>query len=235
MSSMDHPTGTLPTLTDSLSGDRVKESSSLSLSPLRLQDDQTSTTAEDQRIQQINHETETDFESTTTTYKAKTRMGSTASSVFTVNVTGVSLGDASVDPNNTVFEIYLMMCDKSGGRGKITGDHGAVRISRTNISGSFAALIVCNLRIVGSHGTFLSASFDKFFSPKQMNIQILFTDHSGFLYSNFFEQERHPDLYNHSKFDRIVSIVMWTLPYYTINVHFKSFSTGFISLTPMDL
>ena len=122
-------------------------------------------------------------------------MGSTASSVFTVNVTGVSLGDASVDPNNTVFEIYLMMCDKSGGRGKITGDHGAERISRTNISGSFAALIVCNLRIVGSHGTFLSASFDKFFSPKQMNIQILFTDHSGFLHSNFFEQERHPDLY----------------------------------------
>ena len=96
MFNMDHPTGTT-------SGDRVKESSSLSLSPLRHQDDQTSTTAEDQRIQQISHETETDLESTTTTYTAKTRMGSTASTVSTVSVTGVSLGDASVDPNNTVF------------------------------------------------------------------------------------------------------------------------------------
>ena len=127
----------------------------------------------------------------------------------------------------TLFEIDLMMCDKSGRRGNITGDHGAVRISRTNISGSFAALIVCNLRIVGSHGTFLSASFDKFFSPKQMNIQILFTDYSGFFCSNFFEQQRHPDLYftvNSIEF----SIVIWTLPYYTINVHFKSFLTGFI-------
>lgn len=127
MSNMDHPTGTLLTLTDSLSGDRVKESSSLSLSPLRHQDDQTLTAAEDQRIQQ-SHETATDFESTTSTYTAKTRMGSTASSVSTVSVTGVSIEDVSADPNNTVFEIDLTMCDKSGGRGNITGDHGAVRI-----------------------------------------------------------------------------------------------------------
>ena len=195
MSNMDHPTGTLPTLTDSLSGDRVKESSSLSLSPLRLQDDQTSTTAEDQRIQQISHETETDLESTTSTYTAKTRMGSTVSTVSTVSVTGVSLGDASADPNNTVFEIDLMMCDKSGGRGNITGDHGTVGIFNANLSGTFATRTVCRLRIIGSPGTFLSVSFDKFFSPKELSLHVIISDHSGDLYASFFEQERPPDLY----------------------------------------
>ena len=120
---------------------------------------------------------------------------STASSVSNFSVTGVSLEDASVDPNNTVFEIDLMMCDESGGSGNVTGDHGTVRISRTNISGTFAASIMCRLRITGSPGSFLFVSFDKLFSPKEFNLHVIITDYSGFLYAIFFKKERPPNLY----------------------------------------
>ena len=88
---------------------------------------------------------------------------------------------------------------KSDGDVDITADHGTLTVLRRNTSDTFDSDLMCIFRLIGSPDTFLSVSFDKLFSSKEWNFQLVVIDcHAtkNFLYGAYSSRERPPDLYS---------------------------------------
>ena len=188
---VDTSTEILPSLTGMLIGKLRMNTLLVSSPPLRNQDDQASATGKDQQVHE-DHQTKKALKPTPPTDQITNRRnGPTTRSVG--NDTAASF-DASVHQNNNVFDIDLGYCSNH-----ITADHGTLTVLKTHVSSKYGEWKTCTFKIMGSPGRFLSVSFDAFFSPKKLNVDVIIVGcpiAAQSLYGNFNAIEPPPDVYS---------------------------------------